>query len=191
MRYARHPDCHLGGAALPLFHAGGAAKQRQSDRGERAHPAGEETPQAVASFAHMEAGLETADHKRFSIVSEIHAYFCNPQSPWQRGLNENTNGLLRPYVPKGCDLSRHSRAHLSAVVLWLNQRPRETLARWHTGERSSCSCCVNLLRPTWLSYASTAALLTCPQRITFNAGLAVEQAITILFCCSGAQIVWH
>ncbi len=68
-----------------------------------------------------------ADHKRFSIDSDIQVYFCDPQSPWQRGSNENTNGLLRQYFPKGSDLSGYSQAHLNKVALQLNQRPRQTL----------------------------------------------------------------
>ncbi len=74
-----------------------------------------------------------ADHKRFSIASDIKVYFCDPRSPWQRGSNENTNGLLRQYFPKGTDLSKHSQAHLNKVALQLNQRPRETLGFDHSG----------------------------------------------------------
>jgi len=68
-----------------------------------------------------------ADHKRFTIASDIKVYFCDPRSPWQRGSNENTNGLLRQYFPGGTDLSKHSQADLNKVDLQLNQRPRETL----------------------------------------------------------------
>ncbi len=72
-------------------------------------------------------GLELAAHKDFSIATDVKVYFCDPQSPWQRGTNENTNRLLRQYFPKGTDLSACSQAGLNRIALRLNQRPRKTL----------------------------------------------------------------
>ena len=72
-------------------------------------------------------GKEMADHQRFTLATDIKVYFCDPQSPWQRGSNENTNGLLRQYFPKGIDLSAYSQAKLNAVARRLNERPRKTL----------------------------------------------------------------
>jgi IS30 family transposase len=72
-------------------------------------------------------GKEMADHKRFSLATDIQVYFCHPQQPWQRGSNENTNGLLRQHLPKGMDLSDVHQNTLNAIARRLNERPREAL----------------------------------------------------------------
>ena len=72
-------------------------------------------------------GKEMADHRRFTLATDIKVYFCDPQSPWQRGSNENANGLLRQYLPKGIDLSGYSQAKLNAIARRLNERPRKIL----------------------------------------------------------------
>ena len=84
-------------------------------------------PQELWKSLTWDRGLEMAHHKDFTIATNVEVYFCDPRSPWQRGTNENTNRLLRQYLPKKSDLSEHSQADLNKIALRLNQRPRKTL----------------------------------------------------------------
>jgi IS30 family transposase len=84
-------------------------------------------PQELYKSLTWDRGKEMVEHTRFTVATDIKVYFCDPQSPWQRGSNENTNGLLRQYFPKGTDLSAYSQAKLNAVARRLNERPRKTL----------------------------------------------------------------
>ena len=84
-------------------------------------------PTGLMASLTWDRGMELAAHRRFSVATDVRVYFCDPQSPWQRGSNENTNGLLRQYFPDGTDLSTYTQAQLNAVARRLNTRPRKTL----------------------------------------------------------------
>ncbi len=92
-------------------------------------------PRELYKSLTWDRGKEMADHERFSLDTDIKVYFCDPQSPWQRGSNENTNGLLRQYFPKGMDLSNVHQNRLNAVARRLNERPRKTLEYRTPAER--------------------------------------------------------
>ncbi len=99
-------------------------------------------PPAMRKSLTWDQGAEMAQHVQVKDATGMQIYFCEPRSPWQRGTNENTNGLLRQYFPKGTDLARYSAPDLAAVTMALNNRPRKAL-KWRTpaeafADRLSC-----------------------------------------------------
>ena len=100
-------------------------------------------PAGLMATLTWDRGLELAAHRTFSIATGVQVYFCDPYSPWQRGTNENTNGLLRQYLPKGADLARYTQTQLNAIVRELNTRPRKTL-----GYRTPADILADTVAPT-------------------------------------------
>ena len=88
-------------------------------------------PQLLGKSLTWDQGAEMAQHAQLRLETGLEIYFCDPRSPWQRGTNENTNGLLRQYFPKGTDMTRYGEHELDAVATTLNDRPRKTLG-WKT-----------------------------------------------------------
>lgn len=102
----------------------------------------QELPWHLRGSLTWDQGVEMARHKQFSLAADMAVYFCDPASPWQRGSNENTNGLLRQYFPKGTDLNVHGSAELEYVAQELNGRPRKTLG-WDTPAERLCALIAN------------------------------------------------
>jgi IS30 family transposase len=117
-------------------------------------------PQELYKSLTWDRGTEMHAHKQFTMATDIQVFFCDPQSPWQRGSNENTNGLLRQYMPKGMDLSDFSQTQLNAIARQLNERPRKTLG-FHTPAEMFSECVAStgwIRRRKQTSVASVAAM---------------------------------
>lgn len=100
-------------------------------------------PKELYKSLTWDRGKELADHPRLTLATDVDVYFCDPRSPWQRGSNENTNRLLRQYLPRGTDLAAHSQAKLSAIARQLNERPRKTL-QYQTPAEKFAQCVASI-----------------------------------------------
>ena len=121
-------------------------------------------PEKLRRSLTWDQGKEMSGHKRFTVATNVQVYFCDPRSPWQRGSNENTNGLLRQYFPRATDLSRLSQTYLNAIALRLNQRPRKTLG-FKTQPIDCDWCCTDRLNsPAQSGHLHLTALLPNPIR---------------------------
>ncbi len=139
---------HPGGAPDPLPALGEGARQGLPGGGRRPRRAGPAAAPSAVGGSTWDRGVELAAHRRFTIATDVAVYFCDPRSPWQRGTNENTNGLLRQYFPKWTDLSVYSQADLDLMVSLFFRYPTSGYARLpDPGGYAGGDCLVDRLNP--------------------------------------------